>query len=122
MFLLLDECVARSLQATAEALGHTAQRSIDVASLGKGATDRDIFDFACCFGAVVVTINRTDFIALAARVRQRPGVILIPSLQIATLKPLFTAVLSAAQPLLSESDNLFVEIDAAGAITSFRAP
>jgi hypothetical protein len=34
MYLLLDECCAKSLVAVAEALGHSAQRTIEVADLG----------------------------------------------------------------------------------------
>ncbi|HLZ83550.1 MAG TPA: DUF5615 family PIN-like protein [Caulobacteraceae bacterium] len=122
MYLLFDECCGKALVAAAEAAGHTAQRTIEVAVLGRQAPDQDIFDFARRMGAILVTVNRGDFIALAARGRDHPGVILIPSLPYAALRPLFEAVVSTAEPLFAATPNLFVEVDAAGAISSFRLP
>jgi hypothetical protein len=49
-------------------------------------------------------------------------VILIPSLPNAQLRPLFEAVLAAAEPLMAATPNLFVEADASGAIISFQLP
>lgn len=122
MYLLLDECCGRALVGVAEAAGHTAQRTVEVADLGRQAPDHDIFEFARRVGAVFVTVNRGDFIDLAARGREHPGVILIPSLPHAHLRPLFEAVLAAAERLIAETPNLFVEIDNAGVISSFRLP
>jgi hypothetical protein len=72
--------------------------------------------------AVLVTINRGDFIALAARGRAHPGVILLPSVPTQVLRARFAAVLHAAEPLLGTTTSLFVEIDAKGTITSFEVP
>ena len=55
MFLLLDECCARSLVAIAEAAGHTAQRSVEVAELGRGALDPAIFEWARREGTILAT-------------------------------------------------------------------
>ena len=122
MYLLLDECCGKALVAVAEAAGHTAQRTTQVAVLGRQAPDQDILDFASRVGAVFVTVNRGDFIDLAARGRDHPGVILIPSLPHAQLRPLFEGVLAAAEPLIAASPNLFVEVDRAGVVTSFQLP
>jgi predicted nuclease of predicted toxin-antitoxin system len=122
MYLLLDECCGKALVRLAESAGHTAQRTVEVGVLGRQAPDHDIFEFAGRVGAVFVTVNRGDFIGLAAKGREHPGVILIPSLPHAQLRPFFQAVLAAAGPLVAETPNLFVEIDAAGVVTSFRLP
>jgi predicted nuclease of predicted toxin-antitoxin system len=122
MYLLLDECCGKSLIQVAAVAGHTAQRTVEVAVLGRGAPDNDIFDFARRQGAILVTVNRGDFISLAQLGRQHPGVILIPSLPAAELKPLFISVLAAAETLFAQRPNCFVEVDANGAITSFVLP
>jgi predicted nuclease of predicted toxin-antitoxin system len=122
MFLLLDECCGKTLVAVAEKAGHTAQRTVEVAVLGRQAPDADIFEFSRRMGTVFVTVNRGDFIALAAQGREHPGVILIPSLPNRILRPLFEAVLAAAEPLFAATPNLFVEIDSAGTISSFQLP
>ncbi len=122
MYLLLDECCGKALVKVAAGAGHTAQRTLEVAVLGRQAPDHDIFDFARGIGAVFVTINRGDFIHLAARGREHAGVILLPSLPRAQLLPLFSAALAAAEPLFSAEANLFVEINEAGEISSFQLP
>jgi predicted nuclease of predicted toxin-antitoxin system len=122
MYLLLDECCGKALVRVAEDAGHTAQRTVEVAVLGRGAPDNDIFDFARCQGAVLVTVNRGDFISLANLGRQHPGVILIPSLPAANLKPLFQAVMSAAEAIFAQGPNQFVEVDAHGVVSSFTLP
>jgi predicted nuclease of predicted toxin-antitoxin system len=122
MYLLLDECCGKALVAVAKEMGHVTQRTIEVQVLGRQAPDRAIFDFARRVGAVFVTVNRGDFIEVAARGRDHPGVILIPSLPQAQLRPIFKAALMAAEPLLTATPNLFVEVDAAGVVTSFRLP
>jgi predicted nuclease of predicted toxin-antitoxin system len=122
MYLLLDECCGKALVRVAEKAGHTAQRTVEVAVLGRQASDHEIFEFARGVNAVFVTVNRGDFIELAARGNRHPGVILIPSLPHAELRPLFEAVLATAGPLITRTPNLFVEIDRAGAITSFKLP
>ena len=122
MYLLFDECCCNALVKVAEDAGHTAQRTVEVAVLGKQAADSDIFNFARGVGAIFVTVNRGDFIGLAARGRRHPGVILIPSLPLARLRPLFETVLAVAEPLIAASPNLFVEVDATGLVTSFQLP
>jgi predicted nuclease of predicted toxin-antitoxin system len=122
MYLLLDECCGKALVGIAERAGHTAQRTVEVAVLGRQAPDLEIFEFARQVGAVFVTVNRGDFIALAGHGRRHPGVILIPSLPTAELRPFFEAALRAAEPLIAATPNLFVEVDAGGTISSFRLP
>jgi predicted nuclease of predicted toxin-antitoxin system len=122
MYLLFDECCGKALVKIAEDHGHTAQRTSEVAMLGRGAADNDIFDFARRQGAVLVTVNRGDFISLAGLGLQHPGVILIPSLPTAKLRPLFLAVVAAAEAIFDQGQNQFVEVDTHGAITSFTLP
>lgn len=62
------------------------QRSVDAAALGRGATDEEVFAFARQSGAVMVTVNRSDFIDIAAS-HSHPGVLLIPSLPNKRLRP-----------------------------------
>jgi hypothetical protein len=69
MYLLLDECCGKALVGIAERAGHTAQRTVEVAMLGRQAPDLEIFEFARQVGAVFVTVNRGDFIALAGHTR-----------------------------------------------------
>jgi predicted nuclease of predicted toxin-antitoxin system len=121
MYLLLDECCGKALVRFAEALGHTAQRSVDVAALGRGATDDEVFAFARQGGAVVVTVNRADFIEIAAG-SSHPGVLLIPSLPNRKLRPLFELLLKTAEPLLQHQPDLFVEVSADGSVFSFTIP
>lgn len=121
MYLLLDECCGKALVRVAEALGHTAQRSINAQPLGRGASDDDVFAFAARVSAVLVTVNKADFIEIAAA-RSHGGILLIPSLPNRQLRPLFEALLAAAEPLLSAQPSLFVEVDASGTVTSFTVP
>jgi predicted nuclease of predicted toxin-antitoxin system len=122
MYLLLDECCGKALGRFAESLGHTAQRSVDVQVLGKGASDAQLFDFARKAGAVLVTVNRADFIALAGTSASHPGVLLIPSLPNAELRPHFEKLLKVAEPLLTATPGLCVEVDTHGVVTSFTVP
>jgi predicted nuclease of predicted toxin-antitoxin system len=75
MYLLIDECCGKALVSISHRLGHTAQRTREIGELGSGADDRRIFEFARRNGAVFVTINRTDYVALAAYGRPHPGAI-----------------------------------------------
>lgn len=122
MYLLIDECCGKALVAVAHALGHTAQRTRHVAVLGQGAADRTIFEFARRHGAAFVTINRTDYVALAAYGRGHPGVIVLPSVAGRELARLFRIALPVAESVFQGSANMFVEIDIRRRVTSFRLP
>jgi predicted nuclease of predicted toxin-antitoxin system len=122
MFLLIDECCGKALVAVAEVLGHTAQRTRDVAALGEGAEDQTIFEFARRHGAVLVTINRADFADLAGLGRDHPGVIILPSVVGQELATLFRTVLPVADTVLSCGPNMFVEIEENGRVTSYQLP
>ncbi|MCJ2123266.1 DUF5615 family PIN-like protein [Methylobacterium sp. J-077] len=113
MYLLLDECCPKSLVGIADGLGHTAQRTLVVAELGRQATDAAIFAFACEARAVVVTVNAGDFLALAARVPDHPGPILLPSLPPSETGQLFRKVLGAADEALRKPGGV-IRIDRAG--------
>jgi predicted nuclease of predicted toxin-antitoxin system len=122
MYLLIDECCGKALVTVAQRLGHTAQRTSNVRALGRGAEDHTIFDFARRHEAVFVTINRTDYVALAAYGAAHPGVILLPSVAGRELARLFRTILPAAQRVIESRENMFVEIDVHARITSFRLP
>jgi predicted nuclease of predicted toxin-antitoxin system len=122
MYLLIDECCGKALVTVAHRLGHTAQRTREVVALGWGADDRTIFDFARHNAAVFVTINRTDYVALAAYGHPHPGVIILASVAGRELARLFRRVLPVAERIFAGGENMFVEIDARAGITSFRLP
>ena len=65
LYRLLDECCPKSLVGIAGGLGHTAQRTLAIAELGRQATDAAIFAFAGEARAIVVTVNAGDFLVLA---------------------------------------------------------
>lgn len=122
MYLLIDECCGKALLKAAEELGHTAQRTREVVSLGPGAADRDIFELAREAGAVFVTINRADFVDLAAYGREHPGVIVLPSVLGQDLVRLFRMVLPNTERVMDANRSMFVEIDAGGKMKSFQLP
>jgi predicted nuclease of predicted toxin-antitoxin system len=122
VYLLIDECCGKALISAAEALGHTAQRTREVPGLGPGAEDEAIFAYARASGAVFVTINRADFIDLAAYGPDHPGVIVLPSVLGRDLARLFRAVLPLADEIMARQRSTFVEITENGRITSFELP
>ncbi len=114
MYLVIDECCGKRLGPIAEDQGHAAQRSVEVAQLGRGASDADIFAFAAANGAVIVTINQGDFLALAAQEGSRPGLILLPSLRGAELAKLFRAVLPAVAAIFNTAGSTTVRVNTNG--------
>lgn len=116
MYLVIDECCGKKLKPLAEAQGHTAQRSIEVAQLGQGAADADIFAFAVASGAVLVTINQGDFLALSKQADPRPGLVLLPSLRGAELARLFKAALPAVAAVFDGAQDAIVQIVEDGTI------
>ncbi|SFL80889.1 DUF5615 family PIN-like protein [Methylobacterium pseudosasicola] len=120
MYLLLDECCPKSLVGIADGLGHTAQRTLAIAELGRQATDAAIFAFACEARAVVVTVNAGDFLALAARVPDHPGLILLPSSPPGETGRLFRKALRAAEDALRRPGSV-IRIDRAGRLHSLGA-
>lgn len=122
MFLLIDECCSKGLVRVAQALGHTAQRTIEVAALGAGATDAEIHRFASKNLAIIVTENAVDFRRLAGSGKGHPGIILMPSVIGKTAATLFRRVLPIADEVFRGNTNMFVEIDDSGAMTSYQLP
>jgi predicted nuclease of predicted toxin-antitoxin system len=116
VYLVIDECCGKKLGPIAEGHGHVAQRSVEVAQLGPGASDADIFAFAKANGAVVVTINQGDFLALAKRTDRRPGLILLPPLRGAELARLFRTTLSALAAIFEGAEGVIVQIGVDGEI------
>jgi len=95
--LLLDECSgSRALLAALKATGHDVVRSVDV--LRGGATDPQVFQFACTEKQAIVTHNCRDFIRLADADDTHAGPLLIYQAQ-----P--TGDLSAAQ-IAAAIDNV----------------
>ncbi|KAF0180257.1 MAG: hypothetical protein FD124_1153 [Alphaproteobacteria bacterium] len=122
MFLLIDECCAKSLVIIAGSLGHTAQRTIHIVGLGQAASDDDIYKFAVKNDAIVVTANGSDFVALAGAGRGHPGMILMPNVIGQAAAKLFRQVLPIAETFFADGPNMIVEIDGAGVIRSFQLP
>jgi len=116
MYLVIDECCGKKLGPIAEDQGHAAQRSVEVAQLGRGASDADIFAFAAANGAVIVTINQGDFLALAEKGGSRPGLILLPSLRGADLARLFRTALPLVAAIFEEAESAAVHIGANGEV------
>jgi predicted nuclease of predicted toxin-antitoxin system len=121
MYLLIDECCGKGLASVAEAAGHVAQRTIEVAQLGRGATDADIFGFAATHEAVVVTINQGDFIRLSGETARGAGLILLPAARGAELTKVFRAGLPAAATILAARPAAMVSIDSHGAATELSS-
>lgn len=116
MYLLLDECCPKALVGIAEDLGHSAQRTIEVEALGRQASDPDIFSFACAVGAVIVTVNRGDFLNLATHRPDHPGLILLPSTPPSTTGRLSRALIGKVGQDF-ERTGVVVSVDAAGEVT-----
>jgi len=110
MYLLIDECCGKRLKPLAEDEGHAAQRSIEVGELGRGASDADIFAFAAAKGAVVVTINQGDFLALAKHATLRP------SLRGGELARLFRAALPSLTLIFDSAPDAIVHVHDQGSI------
>ncbi len=122
MYLLIDECCAKSLVKVAASLGHTAQRTVSVRALGHAASDEDIHEFANRNDAIIVTANGADFRDLAGDGDGHPGMILMPNVIGKEAARLFKKVLPAAEKLFATGPNMFVEIDETGVIRSFQLP
>jgi predicted nuclease of predicted toxin-antitoxin system len=122
MFLLIDECCGKALVRVAEDHGHTAQRTTQVRALGRGASDPEIIEFARRHGAVIVTNNSVDFLALSVAGEEHPGMILVPNLVGQELARLFRRALPMAEQALSQGPNIIVQIDEAAGVRSFRLP
>ena len=114
MYLLIDECCGKGLVSVAEAAGHVAQRTVEIAKLGRGASDADIFAFAAAHRAIVVTINQGDFIQLSNRAMTRTGLILLPDAHGSELARIFRAGLPTAVDILEAEPGAVVRIDRAG--------
>jgi predicted nuclease of predicted toxin-antitoxin system len=114
MYLVIDECCGKKLKPVAEDQGHAAQRSVEIAQLGRGATDSDIFSFAAATGAVVATINHADFLALAKRTDARPGLIFLPALRGTELARVFKVALPKLTAMFDEAPTGIVQVDSQG--------
>jgi len=101
MYLLIDECCGKGLVVVASEEGHVAQRTIETAELGRGATDAAIFAFSRTHRATLVTINQGDFIDLANTVEECPGIILLPAAHGMEVARLFRMVLRATSKMIS---------------------
>jgi predicted nuclease of predicted toxin-antitoxin system len=117
MFLLLDENIAAC--AAAGGTLYTAQRSVEIRALGRGASDPDIYDFARQHNAVLVTQNRDDFAALAIRHGPVP-VIVLPSVAPRMQHAMLRHVVPIAEAVFASDADRFVEVFSDGRVESFR--
>jgi predicted nuclease of predicted toxin-antitoxin system len=116
MFLLLDETIAKCL-AHGGTL-YTAQRSIDVRLLGRGAGDIEIFAFVRESGAVLVTQDGEDFAELVRKHGPLP-VIVLPCVAPRTQRAMLLHVLPIAERIFAEHPEKFVEVTADGRVFSY---
>lgn len=111
MRFLIDECLHTSLVGVAHKAGFTADH---VTHLGLGGSnDRQIMETVIRRDYVLVTNNRTDFLALYRKHKLHAGlVILVPNVTPARQRELFSAVLTH----IAERDlvNVVIEAEFAG--------
>lgn len=117
MFLLLDENIAACVVGGGTL--YTAQRSLAIRGLGRGASDRDIYDFVRQNNAVLVTQNRDDFAALVVRYGPIP-VIVLPSVAPRTQHAMLRHAVPIAEQLLAADPGRFVEVLPDGRVVSYR--
>jgi predicted nuclease of predicted toxin-antitoxin system len=98
---------------------YTAQRSVEVRDLGRGATDPDIYDFAKRQNALLVTRNRDDFAALVLRRGPIP-VIVLPSVPPRTQHAMLRYVVPIADRVFASEPGNFVEVSPSGFVESYR--
>ena len=122
MFLIIDEDCPVCLVRHAASLGHTAQRSVHVQGLGRGAPDAAIWAFAQAAGGVLVTRNFIDYLPLAAR-GTPAGVIALPATDARSAARLFSTLMTwiAGPPFHGTIADHFVQITLNGGIRSFQA-
>ena len=120
MYLLVDECCAKSLVQCCEDLGHVAQRSIHVQGLGVGASDSAIFTFVLENKAILITENITDFMALG-RGQPHAGMIFLPSVRPTAQRRLLREIIErVAMPIFGGVfPGRFIQAEPNGIIISF---
>ena len=116
MYVLIDECCGKALVSVAEAESHVAQRTIEILALGKGATDRAIFEFAATHQAVVVTVNHSDFLNLTNTLFKNIGLILLPTARGTELAKLFKTILPEAASIFENNPTATLLIGYDGSI------
>ena len=117
MFLLLDENIAKCLL-RGDTL-YTAQRSVEVLVLGRGATDLELYAFARETGAILVTQDGGDFAAIGLRHGAIP-VIVLPCVPPRTQRAMLLHVLPIAEAVFLEDPGQFVEVTGNGRVLSYR--
>jgi predicted nuclease of predicted toxin-antitoxin system len=117
MFPLLDENIAAC--AVGGGTLYTAQRSVEIRALGRGADDQAIYDFARQQGAVLVTQNRDDFATLAIR-RGPISVIVLPSVAPRTQHAMLRHAVPIAEQVFAADPGRFVEVLPDGRVVSYR--
>ena len=98
---------------------YTAQRSIEVKSLGSQAHDLDIYVFSKQAQCILVTLNGIDFAKLCVRYGPIP-IIVLPSVPPRTQHAYLRWITPVAERVFSTSEGRFVEISATGRAFSYR--
>jgi predicted nuclease of predicted toxin-antitoxin system len=111
MFLIIDEDCPVCLVRYATSLGHTAERSVHVPGLRRGAPDAAIWAFAQAADAVLVTRNFVDFLPLAVGAAHA-GVVALPATDARSTVRLFTTLMTwiAGAPFSGAIADHFVQI------------
>jgi predicted nuclease of predicted toxin-antitoxin system len=97
--LLLDEdSGARSLLNALRSQGHDVERVVDIPTLGPGATDDAVFQYAVADNRVLISKNGADFIEIATRpgAPQHPGIFVVHYAEDGSALPVATIVRAVA--------------------------
>jgi predicted nuclease of predicted toxin-antitoxin system len=116
-FALLDECVAKCCQRGGSV--YTAQRSREVAVLGPGASDQDIYEFVRRTQCILVTCNGKDFAALVMNHVQIRAIVL-PQVEPKKQRKALMLAFPMARAAFDSHGPRFVEVTADGHVLSYR--
>jgi hypothetical protein len=121
MYLIIDEDCPACLVRYAAQHGHTAQRSIHVQGLGRGAPDAAIWAFAQHGGGVIVIRNIVDYVPLAVG-KSHAGVLGLPTTHALGMARLFSTFVAwaAGPPFYGNVADHFRQIRPRGGISSFQ--
>lgn len=116
-FQLHDECVAKCCVRGGTV--YTSVRSVEVPSLGRGASDLDIYKYVRANKCVLVTLNGQDYATLAAT-RGPISAIVLPMVPPRGQQAFLRWVTPLARRIFEISEGRFVEVGLDGRAISYR--
>lgn len=116
MLLLLDEDTgAHSLANALRADGHDVERVVDVQSLGLGAADEAVYNYAAANGRVLITKNGSDFadIAMRSGAPKHSGILVIHYGRTGSALPIRSIVraIGNISHTYEKTDGLFLDVN-----------